>query len=212
MGEFINLTGQRFGRWLVLKRAENTKGTRAVWLCRCDCGNTNIVTGKDLRNGKSKSCGCLRTKHGGDKTKLYYVWHDMKSRCFNKNSIPFKDYGGRGITVCDEWRDSFESFRDWSMANGYVEGLTIDRIDNDGPYSPENCRWVTQKLQCNNRRGNHIIEFKGESHTISEWSDMKGIPPATLRRRLSSHNWSVEKALETPVRQWSSHNIRKKDE
>lgn len=206
MGVFIDLTGMRFGRWLVIERASNPKGTRAVWLCKCDCGNTNIVTGKDLRSGRTKSCGCLRVKHGCEKTKLYNVWHNMKSRCYNPTSAPFKDYGGRGITVCEEWRNDFIPFRDWSFSNGYAEGLSLDRIDNDGPYSPENCRWVSMKEQCNNRRNNHFLNYNGETHTLASWAELKGMSPATLRRRIFVHGWSIEKALNTPVRKWNFKN------
>ena len=208
MGNLIDITGQRFERWVVLEKVKNPKGTSAAWLCRCDCGNTNIVVGKDLLYGKSKSCGCLRVKHGGEKTRLYKIWHNMKTRCFNPNSHAFQDYGGRGITVCEEWRDNFASFRDWAFENGYDENaerglFTLDRIDNNGPYSPENCRWESSKAQANNRRSNHLITCRGETHTLSEWSDITGIPYPVLRNRLNALEWPIEKAIDTPAKKYN---------
>lgn len=209
MGKLVDLTGQRFGHWLVLEKAVKPgklKDASAVWLCKCDCGNTRIVSGRNLRSGISKSCGCTIRKHGGNGTKLYLVWGDMKTRCNNPKSVPYKDYGARGITVCPEWRNSFENFRNWAFANGYQEGLTLDRIDNDGPYSPENCRWTTMKEQCNNRRSNHFLTYNGETHTLSQWAELRGMSLATLRERLFVHHWSVDKALNTPVRKKNSCN------
>lgn len=199
MGNLIDLTNQKFERWTVLKQVKNPHDSSAAWLCLCDCGNISIVRGKDLRYGKSKSCGCLRTKHGGEGSPLYRVWHGIKVRCFNPNSPAFKDYGGRGITVCSEWLNDFAAFRDWAIENGYRAGLSIDRIDNDGPYSPDNCRWATTEEQANNRRSNHLVSHNGETHTLSEWSRLTGIPRTILRNRLNILNWSVEKSLTTPV-------------
>lgn len=209
MGTIIDLTGQRFGKWEVIRKAENPNGTSAMWLCRCDCGNENVVSGKDLRYGKSKSCGCLRVRHGGERSRLYRIWHDMKTRCLNPNSHAYKDYGARGITICDEWCADFAAFRDWSVKNGYDETAprgryTLDREDNNGPYSPENCRWVTMKVQSNNRRSNHYITYRGETHTITEWAEAVGIPYPVLRNRITVFGWPLEKAFETPARKYRS--------
>lgn len=127
----------------------------------------------------------------------------MKRRCYDKNLYAYKNYGARGITVCDEWVESFETFRDWANANGYKQGLTIDRIDNNKGYSPDNCRWTTIKVQCNNRRTNHILTLNKESHTISEWSEIVGIPRSVLLGRIKN-GWPVERALtERPrIRRW----------
>ena len=117
-------------------------------------------------------------------TRLYQIWHNMKDRCYREKCSEYHRYGGRGITVCDEWRESFEAFRDWAMANGYMEGLTIERKDTNGDYCPENCCWATQKEQANNRRTNHLITYKGETHTMKEWAEIYNIPYYLLKDRI----------------------------
>lgn len=205
MPKFIDLTGQRFGRLVAIKRATNIK-KRTMWECKCDCGRTKVVDAHSLRLGHTKSCGCLglemlekgRTKHGLYKTKLYGHFEKMIDRCENKNHNNYKNYGGRGIAICDEWRHNFKAFYDWSMTNGFREGLSIDRIDNDKGYSPDNCRWATQKEQMNNIRNNRRITYSGKTHTLSEWSEITGIGKSCLNSRIQD-GWETDELLTIPV-------------
>ena len=164
MAALKDITGQRFGRLVVIDRAGSDTQGLATWLCKCDCGRSCVVRGAAMRKGNTKSCGCLhvegarirRTSHGKSNTRLNGIWSVMKQRCYNSSNKNYNRYGGRGITVCDEWRNDFQSFYDWAMANGYDENAptgqcTLDRIDNDKGYSPDNCRWVDMKVQRHNR-------------------------------------------------------------
>lgn len=177
---------------------------------QCACGNVIIAIVPNVNSGKSKSCGCLRaellainkpgTKHGLAKTPLYDVWHLMMRRCYEVGSKNYHQYGGLGVTVCKEWHN-VAVFNDWCKANGWAPGLQIDRYpDKAGIYEPSNCRFVTSKVNNNNRRDNRVIEFNGDSKTLQEWSDSIGINKATIRMRIDKLKWPVEKALTKPLR------------
>lgn len=211
MSKLIDLTGQKFGRLTVAERAENgvrkNGSSYTRWLCKCDCGKELIVDGGNLKKGHSKSCGCYareqiiktHTTHGQKKSRLYVIWRGMKSRCANPKTNRYKNYGGKGIKVCDEWLHDFKAFYDWSMSHGYADNLTLDRIDANGNYEPLNCRWVTIKEQENNRTNNHWITYNGETHTMMQWAEITGINFHTIKSRLKM-GWTVERALTAPVK------------
>lgn len=183
----LDLTGQRYGRLTVIEEEKRNTGEKTKWICHCDCGkNTNVST-DNLRAGRVVSCGCSKkekaTKHGQWGTRIYRIWADMKQRCSNTKHKYYHRYGGRGITVCDEWTEDFQAFYDWAMDNGYQGNLTIDRKDNDKGYHPDNCRWTTHKKNCNNRSDSVFITVDGESHSISEWAEITGIPKTTIEWR-----------------------------
>lgn len=179
-GEYKDLTGMRFSRLTVLRLFERTPRRRYVWLCKCDCGKTVKVTGEHLKSGHTRSCGCLNNerianvnfKNGLTGTRLYYAWYNMRNRCNRENNYEYSDYGGRGITICPEWlgKYGFVNFSEWALSNGYKEGLTLDRIDNESGYSPKNCRWVDRFVQGNNKRNNRFIKINGEVGTVANMS------------------------------------------
>lgn len=206
-----DLTGHIFGRLTVLARADDyiPKSGKAysAWLCKCKCGTEKVFLQSTLTTGHSKSCGCLRKErmrqdketHGGIGTKLYNSWRAMRERCSNPNANNYNLYGGRGISVCEEWND-FSCFRSWAEENGYKPGLSIDRINPDGNYEPDNCRWLSSFGQCNNKRNNRLITMDGITKTLSEWAYEVGIKSNTIRNRIDNLGWDVERALKQPVR------------
>lgn len=210
MSKFIDLTGKKFERLTVLKfdkKVIQGKGRSYYWLCQCECGNIKSIKSTHLKSGKIKSCGCLQkeiaknlcTTHNLSNSKLFKILDAMKGRCYNKNNKSYKYYGGRGIIICDEWKNNFKIFYDWAINNGYQEGLTIDRINVNGNYEPSNCRWITQKQQANNTRANVYITYNNQTHTLMEWSEITGISYSALRHRLQ-RKWTIEKTLTTPLK------------
>lgn len=211
MSKLIDLTGQRFGRLAVIGQSSR-HNRQVLWLCKCDCGQTTIVTGGNLRSGNTRSCGCLnretssvrmksqRHNEGADGhtyTRLYRIWRGLMNRCFNTADLGYSRYGGRGIECCAEWME-WAAFQDWAVSSGYQASLTLDRIDNNGPYAPYNCRWADVYQQNNNKRNNHYLSCFGERHTVAEWSRITGLKQTTIRQRVA-HGWPVERALTEPV-------------
>lgn len=202
-----DLTGSKFGRLTVIGIADT--GTRKTyWVCQCDCGNTKTVRSDSLQEGRIKSCGCLKReqdkknltvtdakkkfldrgyKVGG--TRLYQIWVGLKGRCFNIHNARYQRYGGRGISVCDEWRNDFSAFHDWAISNGYADDLTIDRINNDGDYCPENCRWTTVKEQCRNRSSNINITIGNSTRTLTEWCEIFELDSAKINSRYNRNGF-----------------------
>lgn len=189
---FIDRTGQKYGRLTVIKFIGITEGKkkRSIWLCKCDCGNQKEILGERLASGKTQSCGCLNkeinikksTKHGLSNTKIYFVWKAMISRCYNKRNPNYKNYGKRGIEVFKDWHE-LKNFYQWAMNNGYDENLEIERIDNNGNYEPNNCKWATRKEQTRNTRKNVNVEINGIIKTIAEWAEENGYKNSTIQYR-----------------------------
>jgi hypothetical protein len=198
-----DISGQSFGRLTVLSFSHFDR--RAHWTCRCDCGEIVVKQRVGVQGGP-KSCGCLQREkaralggasgsHGLTGTALWNVHRGMKERCYNPNSKSFQHYGRRGIGICPEWRDDLARFAEWALSNGYEAGLEIDRRDNDGDYSPENCRWISHKRNCNNTRGNTLVTIGGVTATLAEWSDRSGIPGKYIGRRIAKLGWTPEDAV-----------------
>lgn len=197
MAEFKDLTGQIFGKLTVIgisKKIQSGKRERYYWKCKCDCGNVKEVRTDCLTSGSVRSCGCIKKeqdkvnltafhRHKLSNTHIWNTYYSMLHRCYNCKDKSYNNYGGRGIKVCDEWRNSFDTFVEWAMKNGYAENLLIDRIDNNGNYEPANCRWSTAKEQARNRRSNIIVAYKGEYMTLIEASDKSGLSYSALNAR-----------------------------
>lgn len=198
--------GQRFGRLVVTGHPFKSG---AVWYCTflCDCGKTKNIRADNVATGRTLSCGCLHddicravlTTHGLEGTRLYRIWRHIKTRCFNSKSPYYHRYGGRGITICNEWKENFKAFHDWALSNGYEDHLQIDRTDNEGDYTPENCRWTTSKTNNRNRCDNRVLEAFGETKLLCEWADDARciVSKPLFHTRIALH-WSTERALTTP--------------
>ena len=210
--------GEIVGRLKIVGYGEDqvsSSGRRhTMWVCECSCGNIVSVRSDSLNGKHTLSCGCyhkervsapkqnVKVKHGESRERIYNIWYLMRYRCSVKDAAAYKNYGGRGITVCDEWNDSEDGyfrFKEWARQNGYNNSLTIERIDVNLGYSPENCRWIPMDEQNANKRNNHILSYNGETKTLSEWSRITGIPMKTLHRRISL-GWDTTRALTQPLR------------
>lgn len=199
-----NIIGEKFNKLTVIKKVGLNQ-----YLCKCECGNETVVYASNLITGHTKSCGCNKKEngknlktHGLSKLKLYKLWLHIIERCYNKNNKAYKNYGGRGITVCNEWKNDFMSFYNWAIANGYDENAeygkcTIDRIKSNGNYEPINCRWINIKEQARNKRNNALFTYNNETYCIAEWAEKFNIGYGTLWARLNVYKWDIKKALTT---------------
>lgn len=208
MKKYNDLIGKTFGRLTVIKKIGPDKNRAIQWLCKCSCGNEHIVITSYLVHGKIKSCGCLQkeelakrvTTHHLRNNRLYGIWANMKQRCYNSKNPRYNVYGGKGIKICDEWKNDFMSFYNWAIENGYNEKAkygecTIDRIDVNGNYEPSNCRWIPMNKQVLNTSKNHYLELNEEKYTVYEWSIITGIKSSTILQRINKYHWSVKRAL-----------------
>lgn len=182
------------------------KNKRWMWECKCSvCGRSAVVYPQHVIKGTQKSCSCgkarnardLFSKHNEKGTRLYGIWLNMRDRCNNENNKRYDRYGRRGIRVCKEW-DDFLVFKKWANENGYSDDLTIDRINNDSDYSPDNCRWVAGALQARNRSNNSVYEIDGERKSLAEWCEIYNMPYFTVFSRVKKYGWDIERALKTP--------------
>ena len=194
-----DLTGQQFGYLVVLEYVGNNRHGHALWNCLCtNCGTEKIIQGSKLKHGETKSCGCMHHyySHHQTNTRLYHIWCTIKARCNRPTALKYKDYGGRGIKLCESWH-KFENFYEWAISHGYSDDLSIDRINNDGNYEPDNCRWTDNKTQANNTRANKRIEYNGEILTLSQLAEKYQISYTLLTKRLY-RGWNIDDAINIP--------------
>lgn len=208
MAKHQDLTGMVFGRLTVLREAGKNKPGVYLWECECSCENHThvIVDGASLKSGNTKSCGCIHREQLSERNKnnaihqvsnknIFRIWESMKDRCYNPNNKKYVDYGGRGIKICDEWL-VYQNFESWAVEAGYEKGLTIERIDFNKEYCPENCKWATWKEQQNNKRNNKYLEYKGRKQTLAQWCEELGLNYSRTKARINACGWSVEEAFE----------------
>ena len=204
----MDLTGERYGKLTAVKVVGSAADGHRKWLCVCECGNERVVAQNHLkREGGARACKeCARRisaekrkTHGDFGTRLYSIYYGMITRVYNKNDPNYKRYGARGVKICDEWAKSYVAFKDWAINNGYSDDLSIDRVDVNGNYCPENCRWATAKMQGNNRRNNRRLTINGQDKTITEWADEVGLSATAIRNRLCK-GYGLEESVFTPYR------------
>ena len=199
-----NLIGKKFGLLTVISQRESKNGKR-MWECKCDCGTTVSISTDRLKSGHTKSCGCVAGRPGGKSpgwkgTVVYSRWQAMKKRCYQVGTEGYENYGGRGIKVCDEWKNNPSAFCEWALENGFSEELTLDRKDVNGDYCPENCKWSTKTEQNRNKRNNHFVTYNGKKITLSEYSEITGIKHGAIDWRVNRSKMSEEDALKRPIR------------
>ena len=208
---FTDISGTKINHLKAIRYVGKSRTGQVYYEWECDCGNRLIAQYSNVSSGSTISCGCVgsskiierNTRHGHSRSHLYKKYYHIRYRCYSTKKDNYADYGGRGIYVCDEWMDpenGFNNFYKWSMENGYQKGLWIDRIDNNGPYAPWNCRWVTQKVQANNTRANHLLTYGKYTYTISEWADICKLTSDAIIGRLKN-DWEIGRILSTPLNQ-----------
>lgn len=207
------IKSQKYGKLSAIRRIGKDKHGHYLWECRCDCGNVVIAAQARLRSGRKRSCGCLhkdaaqkRAKPYSHRERLYVLWMGMRQRCSNPNNSSYAWYGGKGVTVCDEWENNYLSFKKWALETGYDESLprgmqTIERKNVGKGYSPDNCEWKTIQQQQRNKGNTKLFEYNGESHTVVEWSEILGLKHGTLHSRVLGRGWGIKEAIETPARE-----------
>ena len=216
MSKLIDITGKKYNMLTVVKRVENGSNGQVRWECICDCGNTTIVKGGNLKNGAVKSCGCLLHKtphnktHGESNTSLYRMWKGMIYRCHNEKNQAYKFYGARGISVCDSWHD-YETFKKWVEETKPDDDYTIERLDVNDNYCPQNCIWIPMEEQANNRRSNVNIEYNGETHNLMQWCKLLNLNYKNVHNRIYKLGWSFEKAISTDIDKSKRNKGRKEN-
>lgn len=220
MPNFKDLTGRKFHRLTAISRAHNSRSNQTQWLCRCDCGNEIVVRSASLLNGHTKSCGCYndeirkintdQTTHGMSHTRIYHIWSKMKDRCLNPNARIYKYYGGKGVSMYEDWMD-FENFYRWAIEHGYNDSLSIDRIDVDGNYNPSNCRWADKITQMNNTSRNVRVMYNGETFTVTQLERKLGFKRGTLEQRIFKLGVPFDLAVKYPAHQLPPKKIWAKE-
>lgn len=199
---FKDLTNLRFGKLIAVKCVKKPNQAKYYWECICDCGNTKIISSSNLIKGNSSTCGCGKVKigdatrkHGMTNTRMFKIWTGIRKRCTNPKCKSYPIYGGRGISISYKWDKFIDFYND--MKHGYADNLSLDRINPNGNYEPENCRWATPKIQNRNRRNNHLISLNNQNKTLAEWSEVSGIHYSLISYRIKN-GWDAEKAIFTP--------------
>jgi hypothetical protein len=212
---FIDLSGRAFGKLTAIVPVGLNKSRQYVWWCHCECGGNSIANGSNLLRGNTLACGCVRQvdladrtrKHGMSKTRMFKIWTGVTKRCTNENCSSYNRYGGRGIEMCDRWKESFENFYG-DMKDGYADNLTLEREDPNGNYCKDNCKWATMIEQARNKTNSVFIEYNGQKKSMAEWAELKGVPSGTIGNRIRA-GWSVERSFTPTGRNSSTSSISK---